>query len=387
MPEFGQATLGYIPLNNIRTNPIALRDVNKQSEQFQELVGSIRAEGVNNPINIRTKPGEDGCDYELVDGLQRFTAASEAGTGVVDRLQNQEGELEKVPRFVDVAGPDGKPQRMGVIPAQIIHLDTAEALISQIVSNAHKLETKPTEYAAALRRFLAYNPAMTEASLAALLNKSPVWIGKQLGLLKLTDGLKVLVNEGKISVASGYILAKMPPEEQELWKDRAQTMTTQEFGPPALERIKQIRDSARQGREAGSEVFVPVSHLRKKPEIELESDNPQVLTSLIRELQVTQGIKPSTSGLIQAAVAGAQLGIKWVLNMDPKSQEQQKARYDERKKKDDETRIRREAEKSDTKAKELTAKAAAAAQAAKDAAAAAAALPPEPQPQPELVEA
>jgi ParB family chromosome partitioning protein len=234
-PQGQQNQLLHIPLSDIRLNPVGLRDAQKNEVEFTELVDSIKKYGVINAIVVRSAPGGDGKKYELVDGLQRFSASQEAG----------------------------KP----TIPAQVVTLEEADRIIAQVIGNAVRLDTKPVEYAKALMKILGYNPTWTEAELASRISKSPTWVSKQLGLLKLSDAAKVLVDDGKIVAANAYALAKLPPEEQDKWIDRAQTTDANQFTQQVYERAKQIREANRQGKDAGEEKFVATFHLRKKPEI------------------------------------------------------------------------------------------------------------------------
>lgn len=364
MPE-----LKYIPLNRIRGNPVALRDVNKNSDKFAELVGSVKKDGIINPINVRRKAGEDGKEYELIDGLQRFSASQEVGTGVVDKGQGV---------FEDTVDAEGKPSKIGVIPAQVIEREDAEALTSQIIANAHRIETKPVEYSTAIRRYLGTNPTLTEAGLAGILNKSPQWISKILGLQKLGDSVKPLVDEGKMSLSNAFALSNLPGEEQMNWLERAQTMEAGLFTQAALARAKEIKDANRKGKDAGPEQFIPVTHLRKKPEVEAEMNTPTVVAALIRDQNITNEIKTNREGLVQAAIVGAQMALKWALNFDPASIEIAKAKDDKRRQTEAEAKIRRDAERTTKKEQEAAKRADEAREAAAKAREAAAALPPVP---------
>lgn len=335
-------SLDYIPLDQIRLNPVAIRDVEKSAVEFQELVDSIRKSGVLTAILIRRQPGSDGKQYELVDGLQRFSASAEAG-------------LTK-------------------IPAQIVTLEESDRIAAQVIGNAVRLETKPVEYAKGLMKILGYNPTWTEADLASKVNKSPAWIGRQLGLLKLHDQIKPLVNDGKVVVANAYALAKLPQDEQLNWLERAQTTDANQFTQQVLERVKAIREANRKGENAGEEQFVPVFHLRKKPEIEGEIKNPEFSKALIADLKIAGSAKNKD----EAALAGFLLGLQWVGNMDPKSIEARKAKFEEQKKKDAEDKVRRDAEKKEKRAKEAEEAAAKAKKDADAAKAAAANLPAKP---------
>ncbi len=351
MPE-----LKFIRLSDIRVNPVALREANRQSDSFAELTNSIRREGVMSAVSVRHMPGEDGKQYQLVDGLQRFSASQEAGTGVVDLVTDEKG-TRSVGKYEEGTDSEGKPTKIGVIPAQVIERGEADTLISQIAANAHRIETQPTEYAKAIFKYLGYNPTMTITEVAAKINKNPVWLEKQLGLLKLHETLKPLVDGGKIVLANAYTLAKLPPDEQLNWSERAQTQDSNTFNAAALARIKEIRDANKKGRDVGEEKFIPVAHIRKKSELEAEISKPEMGPALIRDLEVTKGIKPNNDGLLQAAQAGYQLGLQWALMLDAKSIEVQKQKYEDQKKKDEEQKARRNAEKEAKKAAETAEKA------------------------------
>lgn len=366
----------FIPLTKIRQNKIALRDVNRQGESFLELVASIRSQGVLSAVSVREKKDkDDDKEYELVDGLQRFTSACEVGTGLVDRrLDPETGKTETIPKFVEI---DGK--QVGVIPAMVLERDEADALVAQVIGNAHRVETKPTEYSNALTRILGYTPSLSSTELAYKLGKSPEWIEKILTLKKLHESIKPLVDEGAIPLLNAINLVKLPPEEQLAWVDRAQTMRGDEFGIQCLKRAKEIRDANKKGVEAGPEVFTPIRHYRKKPEIEAEADAPKVLAALMRDAEVTKGLKKDAAGLEQAALLGGVFALNWAMNFDPKSQQEQREKDESRQKAAKEAALRRAAERTQKKEEEARKRASEAIAEAEAAKLAAAGLPPAPQ--------
>ena len=316
MPE-----LDFIRLDKIRQNKVALRDVNRQGEDFLELVQAIRQQGVLSAISLRKKPDPgDDKEYELVDGLQRFTASTEVGTGVIDQIEdpNRKGQWIAQGKYIEVDDGKGGKKRVGVIPAQIIERDQADTMIAQMIGNAHRIETKPIEYMKTIIKYLGYNPAMTGSELALKMGKSPEWLEKILSLGKLSDQIKPLVNEGNIPLVNAYNLAKLPPEEQLLWSDRAQTQKADEFTAQVLKRVKEIRDAHRKGESASPETFQPVRHLRKKPEIESEATNPKLLAPLMRDAEVTKGLKANAQGLEEAALRGAVFALDWATNYESK---------------------------------------------------------------------
>ncbi len=309
------AELKRIPLSRIRENPVALRTVNRTTEEYLGLVDSIRRNGVMNSISVRAinEPGSTEPVYGLVDGLHRFTASGDAG--------------------------------LTDIPAQVLDMQEAEILEAQILANVHKIETKPVEYSKQLMRILAQNPLMPLAELSTRLSKSPSWLTERLGLVKLIKPIADLVDEGKINLSNAYALAKLPEDEQPNFLDRAMTMPPQEFIPTASSRLKEIKEAKRQGRDATSNVFVPVPHMRKVSELKDEMDQKTVATVLVKELNVTD------------PVSAFQLGIQWALHMDPASIQAAKAKDEARRKADAEGKLKREQERLEKKEKEAHEKA------------------------------
>jgi len=281
--------LRTVALSEIRENPAALRSVNRQAESYLGLVDSMKEKGFLGAITVReSKDPETQESYlELVDGLHRFSAAKDAG-------------LEEI--GVDVTS-----------------LDDAEVLEGQIMMNIHKVETKPVEYSKALLRILAMNPMMTEAELATKLGKSASWISERLGLTKIDNTEIVgLINDGKICLANAYALAKLPPEEASSFVDSAMTLPTSEFVPSVNARVKEIRDAARQGKDAAPIEFQPVAHLQKVGEIKSALDNTSTIVALAKQSGISD-------------VAGAiQLTLEWCLHLDPVSVEAQVAKNNER---------------------------------------------------------
>jgi len=280
--------LKHIEVTLIHESEETLRGVDKSNEAFVGLVESVRAKGIMTPISVRelVDPDTDELIYGLVDGLQRFTAACEAG-------------LES-------------------IPCQVISISDGELMEAQIIANVHKIETKPVEYSKALLTILQNNPLMTRAELANNLQKTGAWISERLGLLKLTEGVAELVDDDKIGLSNAYALAKLPQEEQADFVERAMTMPPQQFAPTVNARVKEIRDANRKGRDASPEEFQPIPVLRSRKDLVAEMESSAYGPDLCSEVQ------PSS---IDDAFA---LGILWALNMDPRSVEVQRARDDER---------------------------------------------------------
>jgi ParB/RepB/Spo0J family partition protein len=307
--------LKRVPLGEIRPSQVALRGVNKQNAAYQEIVDSVRQRGVLIPVLLRQleDPETGKSFYGLVDGLQRFTASQDAGI------------------------PD--------IPAQIVsNMSDADVLENQLVTNAIRVETKPGEFTKQLVRIFQANPLLTLDEMSKKLNRSPGWIQDRLGLAKLDDKMLALVDEGKIPLSNAYVLAKMPDEERPNFLQQAMTMTPAEFAPTANNRVKELREAARQGRKPAESTFVAVSHFQKMPVIQQERAGHEVARALIPTL----GPNPD-------AVQVWDLALDWVLHQDPQSVAAAKAKYEAKQKELADAREKRKAEREAAKSAEATA--------------------------------
>lgn len=309
--------LAEISLNDIRENPVALRAVDTQSEAYLGLVDSVRANGVLSPIVVRECTDETTGQtfYGLIDGLHRFSASKDAGKDT--------------------------------IPVNIVSAPDAKVLELQIIGNLQKIETKPVEYSKQLQRILAGDPLLSIVQLAGRLNKSTAWLGERLGLLKLSDKVSALVDEGKVNLSNAYALAKLPAEEQENFLTSAQTMTPAEFAPTVFARKKELDKARREGKDAGPQEFVAVPHLQKVSAISAEISAPKVGPYIVAKLN------------LQTAEDGFIAGLRWASHMDPDSVDAAKRKDEQRKaetkKKNEEAR----AERAQKAAKALLEKAAA----------------------------
>jgi len=281
--------LRKVLISQIRENPVALRTVNRQSEEYLGLVASMRERGFMGAITVRARVDEESKEeyFELIDGLHRFAAAKDAG--------------------------------ISEIGVDVVPLNEDQVLEAQIMANIHKIETRPAEYSQQLKRILARNPLMTEAELAKRLGKSPMWISQRLGLTKIDNPqILELVNNGQISLSNAYALAKLPAEEMASFVDRAVTQTPDEFIPLVNNRVKELREAKRHGLDAEKTVFQPVSHLRKLKEIKTELETPAIGPELVKKAKAKNPLE------------GFLLGLAFCLHMDPMSVEAQKADFDAR---------------------------------------------------------
>jgi len=309
-----------VSLSEIRENAVALRSVNKQSEEYLGLVDSIRNLGFFTVPTVRAKNDETGkVFYEIIDGLHRITAARDAGVTEID--------------------------------VNVMEMDEADVLIAQIMSNVHRIETKPVEYAKQLVRILNANPLWTEAELASKLAKSITWIKDRLGLTKIADEkIQQLIDDGKINLSNAYVLAKLPAEEAAEFLDRAMTVAPGEFMPMVQARIKEIREAKRKGLDAAPQEFAPVAYLQKMSDIKAEAQHLDSIKGLIAQGNITDPVE------------AARVAIQWVMHLDPVSVKVQAQADEDRRRVKEEAKKARAAERAqinEQKAKEKAAEAAA----------------------------
>jgi len=204
-----------LKLDEIHESPNALRGVNRSTYDYEFLALSVKDRGVLMPILVR--PSERG--YEIIKGQHRYQAARDAG-------------------HTD-------------IPANVISATDSEVLEIQAIASSHTYEVKPMEYANAVLKLCAYSPTITLIEMAKKLHKSPKWVREILGLpRRLHKDSKFLVDLGRINLTNGYLLSRLPEEEQLKFLDKAQVMHHSEFAPTVQARAKEIRDEKR-GRFAG----------------------------------------------------------------------------------------------------------------------------------------
>lgn len=282
--------LDTVAIALIRTNKVALRNVDRENEQYQGLVASMREKGWWGSITVRERvdPETEEAFYEIVDGLHRYTAAKECG--------------------------------LTEIGVDVVDLNEDEVLEAQLMSNLHKIETKAKEYSEQLRRIIARNPMMTESELGKKIGKSTQWIRQRLSLNKITnEQISQLINSGKIGLSNAYVLAKLPNEEQVNFIQAAMNEPPKKFASQVAKRVKELNEAKRKGRDNTPQVFEPVAHLRKLSEVRTEFEENTVAGILVQQLGLTDPL------------AAFKMGVAWALHMDPKSIEIQKTEDEQRK--------------------------------------------------------
>lgn len=152
----------------------------------QELADSVKAHGILVPLIVRAVDVEDpeGNAFEIVAGHRRFHAAQLAG-------------LDEVPCIVR-------------------DLDEDQARELGMVDNVQREDLQPMEEAEAYGKLLA-EPSATVESVAAVIGKSPSYVGQRAQLLKAIVPVREALAAGAIEVGHALQLARLSEELQAEW--------------------------------------------------------------------------------------------------------------------------------------------------------------------------
>ncbi len=160
-----------IPLDKLRSNPYQPRKIFDEVA-LKELSVSIKEHGIFQPIIAK----KSIKDYEIIAGERRVKAAKMAG-------------LEK-------------------IPAIIRNFTDTEMMEIALLENLQRENLTAVEEGAAYKNLIE-NLKITQEELAKKLGKSRSHITNMIGLLKLPEETRQLINEHKISMGHARILSKL----------------------------------------------------------------------------------------------------------------------------------------------------------------------------------
>ncbi|CUU43714.1 ParB/RepB/Spo0J family partition protein [Blastochloris viridis] len=168
-----------VPIEFIRANPRNPRRI-FQEDELEELAASIREKGIIQPILVRTVPGHPDA-YEIIAGERRWRAAQRAAQHDV--------------------------------PVILVEASDREAMEIAIIENVQRADLNPLEeamgYDALISQF-SYSPT----DLAKTIGKSRSHVANTLRLLKLPEGIKTTLAEGKLTAGHARaLLAHDQPEE------------------------------------------------------------------------------------------------------------------------------------------------------------------------------
>jgi len=157
------------PIENLKPNPRNPRRTFTE-EELSELASSIKERGIIQPIVVR-EAGDNS--FEIIAGERRWRAAQRAG--------------------------------LHEVPIAIVDATDAQSLEFAIIENVQRADLNPIEEAAgyvALMEQLHH----TQDQVAQVVGKSRPYIANMVRLLKLPEGVKKMVREGKLSAGHARLL-------------------------------------------------------------------------------------------------------------------------------------------------------------------------------------
>lgn len=173
------AVLKKLPIEQLRPGKYQPRK-HIPSETLEELAGSIRQQGILQPIVVRTVGYEQ---YEIIAGERRWRAA-------------QLAELKQVPVLVYVVSDQ-------------------KALALALIENIQREDLNPIEEAYALHRLIE-EFGLTHQQTAEAVGKSRTNVTNTLRLLNLNSRVKLLLEERKLEMGHARALLMLPSERQSL---------------------------------------------------------------------------------------------------------------------------------------------------------------------------
>ncbi len=247
-----------IPIDQIRPNPRQPR-VEFAESALEELVASIRHQGVIQPLLVRRLP-EGG--YELIAGERRLRAAERAG-------------LTHVPTFVRDASD-------------------AESLELALVENIQRDDLSPLEEAAAYQRLIT-EFGHTQEEIATCVGKSRPAIANTLRLLRLPESIKQDLSRGRLTAGHARVLLSIDDTDAQL--RAAKQMLTRQMSVRDAEQLaaaqrRSPRPTARDPHRAALErdlsatlgTRVRITPKGRGGRIEIEFYSPEELQGLVERL-------------------------------------------------------------------------------------------------------
>ena len=170
---------GYIPIKAIRAGSQPARS-ESSPELLDELVASIKATGLIQPLIVRPVPGFPH-QFEVVAGERRFRAAQIAG--------------------------------LTDIPAIIREFTDQEALAISLIENIQREELSPADEARALKRLIE-DFALTHEQVAHAIGRSRATVSNLLRLLDLPAEVTTMIETRTISMGHARALLGLEDDSE-----------------------------------------------------------------------------------------------------------------------------------------------------------------------------
>ncbi|HEX3603207.1 MAG TPA: ParB/RepB/Spo0J family partition protein [Steroidobacteraceae bacterium] len=206
---------GAIPIKAIRACPQPTRSESRP-ELLEELVASIKATGLIQPLIVRPVPGFPH-QFEVVAGERRLRAAQLAG-------------------FTDV-------------PAVIREFNDQEALAVSLIENIQREELSPADEARALKRLIE-EFSLTHEQVAHAIGRSRAAVSNLLRLLDLPAEVTTMLESRTLSMGHARALLGLEDEEERV--RLAQMIATRQWSVRETESHVRKAAQTRSGRASSA---------------------------------------------------------------------------------------------------------------------------------------
>jgi ParB family chromosome partitioning protein len=180
-PSINDGQLADLPVDLVQRGKYQpRRDI--QPEALEELAGSIRAQGVMQPIVVRKIGEQDGEPrYEIIAGERRWRASQQAG--------------------------------LQTIPALIRDVTDEAAIAMSLIENIQREDLNPMEEAVALQR-LKDEFGLTHQEVAEAVGKNRSTVTNLMRLTGLNREVQAMLEQGQLEMGHGRAILSLPDEEQ-----------------------------------------------------------------------------------------------------------------------------------------------------------------------------
>jgi ParB family transcriptional regulator, chromosome partitioning protein len=182
--DHGGASLKTLPVDRLKRGRYQPR-LDMREETLTELAESIRAQGIVQPIVVRSVEPEDGSEarYEIVAGERRWRAAQLAG--------------------------------LHEVPVVIREIPDEAAVAVALIENIQRENLNPLEEAGALKRLID-EFGMTHARAAEAVGRSRVSVTNLLRLLELPDPVRDLLARRELDIGHARALLGLESSRAQL---------------------------------------------------------------------------------------------------------------------------------------------------------------------------
>jgi hypothetical protein len=264
----------------------------KDYSEFVQLKKAISDQGILNIFSVTQRP--EG--FLVLDGNCRALAIQQLSA---------EGDVQTMDRY-----PDG-------VDVQLMDMDDAGVLLTQISGNANVKKQKAASLAKALHKALLMVPDLTIDDLARRAGMDAKYVEQLLKLNLLPDSVKADIDAGNITATNGFHLNKLPTEL--LTADmiaQAKKMSGQEFAN-TCDVAKKAFIAAKKSGEASPEADGEIL-FHATPKLRLKAELEGMYTLAIQRAE----LEPTEANIAVAEFA------RWVFRMDESTLESDRAAFE-----------------------------------------------------------